>query len=270
MVALLFWNTAGKPDPRMIAAAAREQSAEVVLLAECDVPSLDLLKELNASPGRIYIEPPTLSSRLRLLTTYPISDVHSVHDENHFSITELHDPIGPPLLVTCVHLGSKLYFHDDDQYYRARRLTEEILVAEDRLSHRNTIVMGDFNMSPFEQPIVAADALHATMDRRIASRISRRVDSRDRFYFYNPMWNTLGDNNDAPGTHYYSSGLNTCYFWNTFDQVLLRPSLLKYLPTGTPRVLSKIGSISLLSKSGVIDKRISDHLPILINLNWSL
>ena len=77
------------------------------------------------------------------------------------------------------------------------------------------------------------------------------------------MWGRMGDTSvGPPGTYYYSRG----YFWNTFDQVLLRPALFEYFSNNQLQVIDKIAQKTLLTKNGKIDKKISDHLPIVITL----
>ena len=54
-------------------------------------------------------------------------------------------------------------------------------------------------------------------------------------------------------------------FWNMFDQVLIRPSLLDQF--AGVRILTKVGVQSLSNKSGRPDKSLgSDHYPIIFSL----
>ena len=83
------------------------------------------------------------------------------------------------------------------------------------------------------------------------------------------MWAHMGDSkSDALGTYFLGSGSFTHYFWHTFDQVLLRPSLLAAFKEEELRIVKAVGPCSLLAKNGPgLDRRISDHLPILLKLN---
>ena len=124
-------------------------------------------------------------------------------------------------------------------------------------------------MNPFEAGMVGASGLHATMDRTVALRGSRTIRGKDYPFFYNPMWNYFGDENKAvSGTHYYERNEHRVYFWNMFDQVLLRPALIPHLRNPGVRILTEAGGVSLLSGSGRPNKSVgSDHLPILFSLN---
>ena len=117
--------------------------------------------------------------------------------------------------------------------------------------------------------MVIAGGLHAVMSRRIAARNTRTVQWQKYKFFYNPMWNHLGDNGEACGTFYFEGGEHLCYYWNLFDQVLLRPDLLEgFAPEGV-RILTSIGKYSLLQDDGRPDKEMaSDHLPVTLELNF--
>ena len=95
------------------------------------------------------------------------------------------------------------------------------------------------------------------------------MNAESRRYFYNPMWALMGDHTSAAlGTFFRGSGSYTHYFWHTFDQVLLRPSLLAAFREDELRVVETVGQRSLLAKNGPgLDLKISDHLPILLKLN---
>jgi hypothetical protein len=123
-------------------------------------------------------------------------------------------------------------------------------------------------MNPFESGVVGAEGLHAVMDQRIARKISRTVRGEEKFFFYNPMWSYLGDYpSGPPGTYYYSSSRQVNFFWNMFDQVIIRPELLEFFDQGSLRILTLAGSTNLLNSSGVPDTKISsDHLPIMFGL----
>jgi len=91
------------------------------------------------------------------------------------------------------HFPSKLWKDTDDQNQGATRIARYIREAEEKVGHERTVVMGDFNMDPFEPGVVGSEGLHGTMDRSIASRGTRVVAEESRTFFYNPMWSFFGD-----------------------------------------------------------------------------
>jgi endonuclease/exonuclease/phosphatase family metal-dependent hydrolase len=157
----------------------------------------------------------------------------------------------------------------EDQILGSTRLAGYIRHAEHKVGHARTVVIGDFNMNPFEAGVVGSEGLHAVMDRRIAATSSRKVQGETRDYFYNPMWANFGDaGSTPPGTYFYdASGREVNYFWNMFDQILVRPALLPCLSTDSVSVVTEIEGDSLLDERGRPDREIgSDHLPVVLRL----
>jgi hypothetical protein len=170
-----------------------------------------------------------------------------------------------------VHLPSPLHRSDEDQDETAREVAAEIRrVESDVVRHRRTLLVGDFNLNPFEHAMIKASGFHGVMSQSIAREGSRKVAGQEFPFFYNPMWGCMGEHPDRPhGTYYYRRGGQVCYFWNTFDQVLIRPSLLDYWSDGDLKVLTDDGEQSLLTRKTRTPNRVngSDHLPILFRLN---
>jgi hypothetical protein len=108
------------------------------------------------------------------------------------------------------------------------------------------------------------------MSRRVASRETRTVQGREYRFFYNPMWSHFGDaRNDTAGSYYYDAGEHVNYYWNMFDQVLLRPELAEHFdPTGLS-IVRAVGERSLVRPDGRPDPANgSDHLPILFEVEF--
>ena len=115
--------------------------------------------------------------------------------------------------------------------------------------------------------MVGAPAFHGMMAKALAERGEREVAGRSYRFFYNPMWGIFGDRTAGPaGTYYLSSAKPVNYYWNVYDQVLLRPELMDSLED--LRILVSDGAESLLTNRGLPnDNRGSDHLPLLFRLN---
>lgn len=125
-------------------------------------------------------------------------------------------------------------------------------------------------MNPFESGMVATEGLHSVMSRRIANRHVRTVQGREYRFFYNPMWGHFGDaETDTAGSYFYQSAEHVNYFWNVFDQVLLRPEVAKGFDPAQLRILTSVGGRSLVRKDGRPDSASgSDHLPIVFELDF--
>ena len=174
---------------------------------------------------------------------------------------------GHELLIAAAHLPSKQDLSEESQVFEAVHFARLIEDAEKHCGHQRTVVIGDLNMNPFEAGMVAASGgLHAVGSRRVAERERRTVHQRPYGFFYNPMWAHFGDRGETAGTYYYESGEPLCYFWNLFDQVLLRPALLDGFSHEQVRIVTTIGTASLL-RDGCPDKEyVSDHLPVVVEV----
>lgn len=267
MVTLLFWNTKKRDLEQEIGALCGDHSVDVAMLAECDIDDATLLGAINSQSDSTYIAPFDPSPLIRFISRLPAESLIPVRDEWSVAVRTLKLPIGPEISLVAAHLPSKLHMSTDEQTLNAVRVSTTIRETETEAGHSRTVVIGDLNMNPFEAGMVAASAFHATMDANIAKRYSRKVRGLHHQYFYNPMWNFLGDATVGPPGTYFRLGGEISTFWNMLDQVLLRPSLLPFYNPANLRVITRIGGRSLLKRNGRIDNSISDHLPIVLTLS---
>ncbi len=262
----LFWNVNRRDIPGFIGNLARQTRTDVLILAECRSQRSQLLEALNEeAPDYHYAW--TNCDHLMFFTRFVDCLFLPLFESNRISIRRLTLPPRQPILVVAVHLPSKMGFSADSQILESTHLSRMIDEVETREGHHRTILLGDLNMNPFEPGMVAArGGLHAVMNRHIAARDTRIVQSNKYKFFYNPMWNYLGD---RCGTFYFENAEPVCYFWNIFDQVLLRPDLLQGFATEQVRILTEVRGVSLLASDGRPDKSMaSDHLPVLLELNF--
>lgn len=268
-VTFLFWNINRRPLLNLISNIVHEHEVDVLILAECDIPTVSLLTELNSGESAKFSLPPNPSSFLTILLRFPSDILHLVRDTGGMSVRHLMPPIGVSLLFVALHLPSKLYMTEPEQALFCTRLIKYIEEAEQTVGHSRTIILGDFNMNPFEPGIVGAEGFHAVMDRRIAAKGRRKVQGEEKRFFYNPMWSYFGDVSVGPsGTYYYHDSGQIAYFWNMFDQVLIRPDLLERFDNKDIKVLSSAGPTVLLSDQNIPDRKVgSDHLPILFRID---
>jgi exonuclease III len=171
------------------------------------------------------------------------------------------------LLLGIVHVVDKWNWDESQQSTQVQLLSAEIHEHEKKHAHHRTILVGDFNMNPFDAAMNIAPLLNAMMTKKCVQAGSRRLQKREYSYFYNPMWSLLGDETFGPaGTYYHSVSSKGFFGWNMLDQVLVRPAALKWFKN--VQILTSAGKTSLQTKSKRPDKvRASDHFPILLELN---
>ena len=268
MINFLFWNTNKKPIDNLISELAFQQNADVIMLAEFEGNPVKLLPVLNKD-GFQYFLNESLCDKIRVFSKFRDELFPKFAESHRYTIRHLRLPGLEDVLLAVVHFPSKINFRNESQEVESDELARFIRDAEDRVGHSRTIVVGDMNMNPFEPAMVKSTGLHSVMSRRTAQRGSRVVQGRSYKFFYNPMWNFFGDfSPNSPGTHYYQSSEHISYFWNMFDQVLLRPELLDSFSHQDLKILDSVGELSLLDKNGIPSPKIaSDHLPVFFRLN---
>lgn len=267
MLKFLFWNVSSKQLKRSAADLALQEDVDFVLLAEAAGSATEILLELNRVQS-LYFLIPSYEARVTIFVKFHPMFVHHVYDSRTLLISKVKLPIFDEFLLATVHLPSKLYASSESLQMESQEIAHIIREREQAANHERTILLGDLNQNPFEPSVVGAGGFHAVMSRQIAEANQRTVQGRRYPFFYNPMWNHLGDEGLAAGTYFYRASEQVCYFWNIFDQVLIRPSLLKYLPSGGVKIITSIGSENLLNYSGIPNKiDFSDHLPIVVTLD---
>lgn len=174
----------------------------------------------------------------------------------------------PGILLAVAHFVGKNYLSSAEQGMLAQEMAKEINRIEETVGHERTLVVGDFNMNPFEDGLTSATSLHAVMTRKIAQKKQRVFQGNSYRYFYNPMWGLFGDRPDRPpGTYYHSSAGLAELFWHMIDQVLLRPDLMEFLDDLA--ILDRIDGETLLTEQAGVPQQTtySDHLPLAFRLN---
>ncbi len=262
----LFWNIKKNSIGRVLSDIVEEHNVEVVILAECP-DEIQVLSDLNANTDNLFHLSDSSETRVVIYTRFPGEYMQFEHSEPYLTVRRVSLPERREILLVAVHAPSKLHLKAGDQWAMASRLSARVREIESRVGHSRTVLVGDLNMNPFEEGMISANGWHAVMTRGIARKGKRSINKESYPFFYNPMWGRFGDDTEGPpGTYYEKSGSFIKYFWHLFDQVLIRPDLLKSFDSASLRVLEKCGSTSLVRRSGIPNARLSDHLPLLFAL----
>jgi hypothetical protein len=264
---ILFWNVHKTHPGNLILDLCKERNVDTVLIAEGwrEISSFGL--ELSELQMGGYLDFTGTSTKIQVFSRLPFSAVEPKADAKGVTIKLVKPPTSSPFLLAAVHLPSKMYYKGHDQLVHTRGIIDLIRDVERDIGIAETLVIGDFNMDPFEPGMTAAGAFHAVMDRSIALRKARTINGVSFPFFYNPMWSRLGDaNNGPPGTFRRAGSTYLEYFWRTFDQVLLAPQLLHRVPDSSIEVIHTVGSFQLITQDGRW-RSPSDHLPLLVSIS---
>jgi len=268
LAVVAFWNINKRKRQGLIGDLVREYAVDIVALAECEIDESNLLYRLNVGQERKYYPVDILPSRVKIYSRYDADCFEPIRDFGGITIRHLSLPGSEGILLVAVHLPSRLYRREEEQYINTTVVAEKVIEAEHIVGHRRTVIFGDFNMDPFEMGMIGAGAMHAVMDRKIAEKGSRVISGKRYSFFYNPMWGKMGDAEDStPGTYYYNSGTEVCLFWHMLDQVIVSPELLKEFDCEKLKIITQIGERSIVSESGIPSRKVgSDHLPIVFEI----
>lgn len=269
MLSFLFWNIGNKPIQDKIVNLALLYDLDIIMLIESSIAPAVILTSLNKDAISSYHYAPSFGcKRVDIFTRFPSKFLTPTLETDRLTIRSLALPGSVDILLAVTHFPSKLYWDESSQGFQCVELSKFIRDVEHEIGHSRTVLVGDFNMNPFEDGVVSASGLHSVMTRNIAQKGTRIVQATKHPFFYNPMWRFFGDNQPSPpGTYYYERSVQKVFFWNMFDQVLIRPDLLPLFDNDNIKILESDGKISLLSDTGIPDrKNVSDHLPILFRL----
>ena len=267
----LFWNTNKKANLHEIVELVKQQDTDLLMLAENTNSPAELLLKLNTKKTLFSFSPDPICNKIHIFTKFNAKNTKPLQGDTkqRFTTRRLFSSVFGEVILIVVHYQSRVNWGKNDQNAHIFELKKAIEYAEVEVGKNRTIICGDFNMNPFDDAMVQTTGLHAVMDKTIASKTSRTVDGKSYDFLYNPMWSFLGDmsKGDVSGTIYYSPANPVSYHWNMFDQVLFSPQLIPYFDENYINIVTKIGRKSLLSKNNIINKKISDHLPIKFSFN---
>jgi endonuclease/exonuclease/phosphatase family metal-dependent hydrolase len=266
----LCWNLNRRPLHQLVAELVQARQVDVVILLECEVIVAEILEALKAATGENFhlSDSKVQMKTIRVFTRFSHQFINALEEDHRYSIRHLRLPAQRDLLLAVVHFPSKLRWTEDSQAQECVELARMIDRAERRIGHFRTVMVGDLNMNPFEKGVVGTMGLNATMARNQAQKELRTVQRRKYRFFYNPMWTCFGDGQTSPpGTYHYDNNQHVTYFWNMFDQVLVRPSLIGNIDTDGIEIVHRVGGVSLLTHEGTPDGSVgSDHLPLLFSM----
>lgn len=261
-ISILFWNLhKNKGTLPLIGQAVEEYGVDICVFAEA--PDNMEASFGNYLPKGYRIHPLAYDNpKIKYLHNPNVTMLTLGEDlSRRGSMMKIQIGNARPLNLAGCHLVDSVNHDTWQKQALASKFVEFIATVEAKSDCYRTIVIGDFNMNPFEPGMILPQTFNAVMNKHDA----RTEGCKDQFvmyrYFYNPMWYYLGHPELINGTFYRAP-----YYWNIYDQVLVRPELIDGISHENIKIMTKIKDRSLLTKYGHIDNAISDHLPILIKI----
>lgn len=264
----LFWNLNSKNLREEVHNIVVHHSIDVVILAESGIEQSDLLLTFNKQSDLFSSNhPDSLCEKVQIFSKFAYTCIRPIEEDSRISVRRLELPKFENINIVALHLHDKIHNTSETQSENASLLAQKINRFEREYDDK-TIVIGDFNMNPFETGMVKANGLNAVMASQLVEKGTRTVNKEVYKFFYNPMWSLLGDvKNNVAGSYYYQNSELVTYPWNIFDQLLIRPSLVSNFVKDSIALLDSDGKKSLLTRKGLPNKaKYSDHLPLIFTL----
>ena len=270
MLRLLFWNL--RRNLRMIDLLAEltfDRRIDVVVTAEEPELAVDVA-QLLSSRCECTFRPRfgKFNKRVRIYARQTVT-VHPPIAESHYMLVcPLTVDNKPELLVAAMHGISKLEAELVDLNEEACVAAALMRDAEVRRKHRRTILVGDFNLNPFDEGMAKARGFYGVMARADAEREVQVLKRNSYPLFYNPMWSRMGDLSPGPaGTYYRKQTSHLAHYWHTYDQVLVRAPIAACFDVGSFEVVTRIGKVDLLKNTVPNVEEGSDHLPVVVGFD---
>lgn len=259
---VLFWNTHKNVDINStISELVVENNISIVVLAEYIANIDDLLSILLLQYGLKMQRYYSCCERITIIGA--VNDVEMRFDSDHTTIQVIN---GKDILC-CAHLNSKIYSdHEAQRQIHIEQLMREIAIVEKDIGSENTIIVGDFNINPYDTSCLDARYFHSIPVYEETKRKSRVVAGNKYAMFYNPMWRFLGDKEQPYGTYYHNNSNSINTYWNLYDQVIIKPALRERFVDDSLKIVTETQSKYLLDSNGHPDVEISDHLPIVFEI----
>ena len=261
-----FWNIAKNESTVLLDLIGYlSKDLDIFVLLECVFTTSEILLKLNSVKTTFFFSPAYIPNTFFHVFTRSSDELSKpIQESRRLVARNIITPSGWNFTLLLIHYQSKLYWNSASQDAHSHEIKQFIDQVESLVNHDRTIIIGDFNMNPFQNGMVQTTGLHATMDRKLSLKGSRTVGEKEYKFFYNPMWSFFGEKGKGltNGTFYNYSADPVCNFWNIFDQVLIRPSILGEFNEDSLNIITEINGVNLLKVDGTIDKIVSDHLPV--------
>lgn len=169
------------------------------------------------------------------------------------------------LILTNIHLPSRLHLDKDQQADRAFDVINDIKNLRLQQYNFEEVIIGDFNFNPYESCMVLKNGFYSNRSFDYVIMKSKKEVSPFKPLF-NPSWFFFGSGTGAQGSYYNTNGSEAP--WYIFDQILLSENLVlkKSKKLQPPKLITKVRQHELIKGSPSYkpdDSVGSDHLPIL-------
>lgn len=253
----IFWNTKRINDFKIILSILKEEVPDFLFLAEFtkdDFSTFD--KDLNDVDYEHYSNPGC--GKIVIIKKKSLTDVNLSIQHNDYSALYLKTL---DLYIIALHMPSQMSYSLDALEYNLSEFKFEFENHIGNSEQKSILLIGDFNVNPFESPIINYNGLSATNTTNF--NVIKKFRGSENHIYYNPTWK-LYTNNSFPGTFKKARPSNSVFDvidHHYLDQVILSHKLLKRI---TKEEINTVNKTSEFDIFDITTNKInySDHLPI--------
>ncbi len=201
-----------------------------------------------------------LGTLFTIITAHILADTKSTQQMHVLcqSVEQKNRMHESPSLIECQNQKS---------FPRKKRIhmSDHIGLIEEKLhSIVNSMLIGDFNVDPFEMPMISFSGMSATNGLACSRREEVTRAGEKTKLFYNPMWTLYSPYKDRPGSHRYSRLGEDVVSWHFLDQVIIRPTLIDSFKFESLKLINGTENYNYLNRNQT--PYLSDHLPLMCEI----
>jgi exonuclease III len=265
MYRVIFWNVNKKDLRGHVCSIAATTNADAIVLNENSVKAAGTLAALQSRVSKSFSYPKVISDkRFQCFCRTQSMDLSEVHSGNRLSVRRMIIDSRTCLLALFHGVDMRNYDTSERQSF-AQCASDELRMVTDGQGTKHLVILGDFNMNPYDTGMGLAAGFNAMMTKACTAPGQRTHNGKCYEYFYNPMWSLFGDNTPGPPGTVHDTSSQGPYGWSMLDQVLLHHTMIDRFHN--VQILTHAGTTPLTNPNGRPDaSAASDHLPILVDL----
>ncbi len=260
----IFWNIHKQPLVEEIAELIAEKQCDICAFAETDEETInqavELLRDKYQIDCSLYLNPGC--DRITIIVVGELK-ISLLNQQRYFSLVKIKGK-NKELIAGFVHFPSQLNCTLDALGDIFARFRSQLVIEEVRCHIQDSMVIGDFNVNPFERPMISFRSMGATNGQDCSLRRSIKSYEVSNQLFYNPMWTLYAAHKERPGGHKYLNTPNHVLTWHFLDQVIIRPSLIEYFNFESLLVIKRTKNFNYLNNNQV--PKVSGHLPLMCEI----
>ena len=166
---ILFWNTYQNLKINIyVVNLIQEYHIDILIMAEYDADEGELIKLLEEY-NENFIKCSTIGcNRIHIWSNY--SDIKAGEQDTYYSIQIIKEQF----ILCCVHLMSDLYGdRSDERADKIQQMMHAINIYEDKIGSKQTMIIGDFNETPYGKGCLSANAFHGLPVLNVKDKATR-------------------------------------------------------------------------------------------------